>query len=93
VDAIKIDKSFTHAIGTEAVTLGILPQILAMATALNLQVVVEGIESEEQAQYFAGSNPSILAQGWHFGRPVPCDEFQCLLTKDEEGSEIHVGMD
>ena len=53
VDAIKIDKSFTHAIGTEAVTVSILPQILAIAKTLNLQVVAEGIESVEQAQYFA----------------------------------------
>ncbi|MGD0940670.1 MAG: EAL domain-containing protein, partial [Terracidiphilus sp.] len=36
VDAIKIDRAFTKAIGTEAVTVAILPQILAMAGTLNL---------------------------------------------------------
>jgi sensor c-di-GMP phosphodiesterase-like protein len=82
VDAIKIDKSFTHAIGTEAVTQGILPQILAMAQALNLQVIVEGIETQEQADYFAGKAQSILAQGWLFGRPVPAEEFLRLLAGD-----------
>jgi sensor c-di-GMP phosphodiesterase-like protein len=84
VNAIKIDRAFTQAIGTEAVTLGILPQILAMAKMLNLQVVVEGIETEQQAAYFATSNPSLLAQGWLFGRPIPADEFHRLLAEDEK---------
>jgi len=79
--AIKIDKAFTHTIGTEAVTAGILPQILAMAASLDLQVVVEGIETEEQARYFAGWEQPLLGQGWLFGRPVPVEEF---LRKFEE---------
>ncbi|HEY2858121.1 MAG TPA: EAL domain-containing protein [Terracidiphilus sp.] len=88
VDAIKIDKSFTHAIGTEAVTLGILPQILAMARTLNLQVVVEGIETEEQAAYFIQTEEPILGQGWLFGRPVAVDSFQELLSLDEQTAGV-----
>jgi sensor c-di-GMP phosphodiesterase-like protein len=82
VDAIKIDKSFTRAIGTEAVTLAILPQILAMAEALNLEVVVEGIETSLQADYFATYHRPILAQGWFFGHPVFAEEFHRLLAED-----------
>jgi sensor c-di-GMP phosphodiesterase-like protein len=84
VDAIKIDQSFTRAIGTEAVTLSILPQILAMAEALKLQVIVEGVETELQADYFASAAQPVLAQGWFFGRPVPADEFHALLAADEK---------
>jgi len=69
VDAIKIDKSFTQAVGTDSVILAILPQILSMAAALNLDVIVEGVETAEQARYFAASPRAILAQGWRFGRP------------------------
>ena len=83
VDAIKIDRAFTQAIGTEAVTVGILPQILAMAKALNLQVIVEGIETVEQAVYFAGAEMPILGQGWLFGRPVPVEAFHLLLAEAE----------
>jgi len=75
VDAIKIDKSFTQAVGTEAVTQSILPQILAMALTLNLGVIVEGVETEAQASYFAALEQPILAQGWLFGRPVPAARF------------------
>jgi sensor c-di-GMP phosphodiesterase-like protein len=80
IDAIKIDKSFTQAIGTEAVTAVILPQILSMAEALSLEVIVEGIETEKQAQYFANGSQAVLAQGWLFGRPVPAGEFHRLLS-------------
>ena len=90
VDAIKIDRSFTHAIGTEAVTLGILPQILGMARTLNLEVVAEGIETEEQARYFAEYDQPILGQGWLFGRPVPAEQFSRLLAENEEHALVLV---
>jgi sensor c-di-GMP phosphodiesterase-like protein len=68
------------------VTVGILPQILAMATVLKLNVIVEGIETCQQASYFADADSSILAQGWLFGRPVPVEAFQILLTMDQKKS-------
>jgi sensor c-di-GMP phosphodiesterase-like protein len=74
-DLIKIDIAFTRSIGTESVTVSILPQILSMAETLNLQVIVEGIETREQADYFANSGRTLLAQGWLFGRAVPAAEF------------------
>jgi sensor c-di-GMP phosphodiesterase-like protein len=83
IDAIKIDRSFTQAIGTEAVTVAILPQILSMAEALNLRVVVEGVETELQAGYFIAAAQPIFGQGWLFGRPVPAEEFKALLAADE----------
>jgi sensor c-di-GMP phosphodiesterase-like protein len=84
VDAIKIDKSFTQAIGTEAVTQSILPQILAMARTLSLHVIVEGVETEAQAGYFAAMEQPILAQGWLFGRPVTVDRFPGSLTRNDD---------
>jgi sensor c-di-GMP phosphodiesterase-like protein len=83
VDAIKIDRAFTRAIGTEAVTVSILPQILAMAKALEIEVIVEGIETAQQADYFAGCGQHILAQGWFFGRPVPAHGFRRLFAESE----------
>jgi sensor c-di-GMP phosphodiesterase-like protein len=75
VDAIKIDQSFTRSIGTGSVTTAILPQILAMADALHLHVIVEGVETEQQAEYFAAPRQPVQAQGWLFGRPVPAEDF------------------
>lgn len=83
VDAIKIDKAFTKAIGTDAVTVSILPQILTMAETLGLRVVVEGIETKIQADYFAASEQDIHAQGWLFGRPAPARVFLQMLDEEE----------
>jgi sensor c-di-GMP phosphodiesterase-like protein len=83
VDAVKIDKAFTKAIGTDAVTVTILPQILTMAETLGLRVIVEGIETPQQASYFAKANQAIFAQGWLFGRPVPPENFRQMLEDEK----------
>jgi sensor c-di-GMP phosphodiesterase-like protein len=90
VDAIKIDRAFTKTIGTGAAISAILPQILAMADALDLRVIAEGVETEEQARYFAEADEHILAQGWLFGRPVPADKFMLLLADEEKKKETLV---
>jgi sensor c-di-GMP phosphodiesterase-like protein len=87
ISAIKIDKSFTRSVGTQAVTVAILPQILAMAEALKLQVIVEGIETAPQADYFSFLAQPVLAQGWFFGYPVPAERFQHLLAEDEQKTQ------
>ena len=79
VDAIKIDRAFTDAVGTGSLTAVIVPQILAMANTLKVKVVVEGVERAEQSEYFANLNQLILAQGWHFGEAVPARELLSLL--------------
>jgi sensor c-di-GMP phosphodiesterase-like protein len=74
-DTIKIDKAFTGVIGTESVAVAILPQILAMAKSLNLEVIVEGVETDRQADYFAPNPPQVYGQGWLYGRPVSFEKF------------------
>jgi len=92
VDAIKIDKTFTHTIGTKAVTQGILPQILALARTLNLEVIAEGIETAEQAEYFAEVDWPVLGQGWLFCKAVPLVEFEARLQAEEVTEPATVGM-
>jgi sensor c-di-GMP phosphodiesterase-like protein len=84
VDAIKIDRSFTQAVGTDSVVVAILPQILAMAAALDLNVIVEGIETPVHASYFATFDQPIFGQGWLYGRPVSAGNFQKLLVAKEK---------
>jgi sensor c-di-GMP phosphodiesterase-like protein len=91
IDAIKIDRSFTKAIGTGSVIGSILPQILSIADALHLGVIVEGIETEEQASYFACAEGRVLGQGWLYGHPVPVDEFIGILIEDDMRELIPLG--
>ena len=82
-DTIKIDKAFTGVIGTESAGAAILPQILGMAQSLNLEVVVEGVETYRQADYFNPGQQKIYGQGWLYGRPVTVQEFLILLANEQ----------
>jgi sensor c-di-GMP phosphodiesterase-like protein len=84
VDGIKINRSFIATLGTESVTASIIPQILAVARALSLSVVVQGIEREDQANYFARDTAMILGQGWFFGLPVPAQGLAYLCAEKSE---------
>lgn len=88
VDVLKIDKEFSHSIGTQSVKVAIVPQILALAAALKLKVIVEGIETEEQAQYFAESPQQLMAQGWYFGRPMPLESLLTLLHSRQTAGNV-----
>ena len=74
LDALKIDKSFVDAIGTESATTPVTPHIIEMARELGLWVVAEGVETEAQLAYLHSQHVQ-FGQGWLFSRPLPRDEF------------------
>jgi sensor c-di-GMP phosphodiesterase-like protein len=74
---LKIDKSFVEAIGTDSPTSQVVLLIIEMAHALNLEIVAEGVETEEQARFLA-SRGVRFAQGWLFARSMP---LQVLLSR------------
>lgn len=78
-DAIKIDRAFTRTVGTDAVTASVVPQILDIARELDLKVVVEGIETGEQAEYFRQAQGGLMGQGWLYGKPVPAAQLKKML--------------
>ena len=73
VDILKIDRSFVVPLGTDDQAAALLGSMLAMARALGLAAVVEGVETLEQADMLAGIGFDV-AQGYYFGRPVPSAE-------------------
>jgi sensor c-di-GMP phosphodiesterase-like protein len=78
-DVIKIDRIFTKMLGTSLAEYSIVPQILAMADQLNLRVVVEGIETCEQAEYFRARGIHVLAQGFLFSPGVPARQIKDIF--------------
>jgi sensor c-di-GMP phosphodiesterase-like protein len=82
VDAIKIDRSFTQTVGTDSVTESVVPQILEMAKQLELCVVIEGVETREQADYFREAFSGAQAQGWLYSRPVSAAELRRLIREN-----------
>lgn len=54
LDTLKIDKTFVDSLQTEAVTSSVIQPIIDLARALDLEIIAEGIESSEQAQWLTG---------------------------------------
>uniref|UniRef100_E6PXB2 cyclic-guanylate-specific phosphodiesterase n=1 Tax=mine drainage metagenome TaxID=410659 RepID=E6PXB2_9ZZZZ len=92
VDAIKVDRSFTRTAGTEAVTAVILPQILSIAQSLGLEVIVEGVETDNQVQFLRNADRSLRAQGWLFGRPMP-PHLAMDFVREHPGTYLHASLE
>ncbi|YBV98197.1 EAL domain-containing protein [Phyllobacteriaceae bacterium JZ32] len=83
VDVLKMDRAFTRTVGTDAVTVSIVPQIIDMAIKHHLAIVVEGIETEAQANYFRNLPVPVMGQGWYYGKPVSADRLKKLLERQD----------
>jgi len=75
---LKIDRSFVSDIATNVSDQAIIRTIIAMAESLMLEVIAEGVETEEQRQRLLNKG-CIHYQGFLFSKPVPIDEFEALL--------------
>ena len=73
IDTLKIDRAFTQDMMTSADAQAIIDAIIAMAAALKLTVIAEGVETEEQMVLLL-KQKCYLAQGFAFCKPVPAEE-------------------
>jgi EAL domain-containing protein (putative c-di-GMP-specific phosphodiesterase class I) len=76
-DVLKIDMSLLHEIETNPRNKVILEAVIAMANGLGMEVITEGVETEEQMNVLAAMGCHYY-QGYFFSRPVPVDEFEEL---------------
>ncbi len=77
VSAVKIDRSFVSGLGLRADAEAIVRAVIAMASALDLDVVAEGVETEEQRRVLDELEVR-LGQGWLWGRAEAGDRFADL---------------
>jgi len=78
LDQLKIDQSFVRNIGVKSTDAVIVQTTIGMAHNLGMQVIAEGVETEEQ-RAFLEQHGCAYCQGYLFGRPVPVDEFEASL--------------
>lgn len=69
LDKIKIDKSFVRKIPRSAASREIVAGLLALCRTLDLDCVLEGVETETDLNLLRSLNPDII-QGFYFGRPM-----------------------
>lgn len=66
---LKIDKIFIQAIGTGAVTETLNQAIIHLAKCMELNVIAEGVETEEQVHFLLKNNINLM-QGWYFAKAL-----------------------
>ncbi len=80
VDALKIDRSFVRDLQSNPQSVSMVRAIIAMARALGLRVVTEGVETQAQAEVLIALG-SDEVQGYLFGKPESSDAAFARVTK------------
>ncbi len=73
VDEVKIDRSFVDGLVNNEDDRAIVRAIVALAQALDLNLVGEGVENQEQVDVLATCGCTVL-QGYYFAHPMPAQE-------------------
>jgi diguanylate cyclase (GGDEF)-like protein len=92
-DTVKIDRSFLRALNSDPQARALVEAILAMARALELDVVGEGVETQEQLALLSHLQCRWV-QGYLLGRPAPSEDTRDRIrklaeAKAEGGTPLH----
>ena len=76
---LKIDRSFVQQLGVAKSAPDIIRAIVSLASAVDMSITAEGIETEQQLALAVGSGCTEF-QGYLFSRPVPASEIGALIA-------------
>lgn len=91
IDALKIDASFVARAGASEQDNAIVRLILALAGAMDVAAVAEGIEDARQAQLLAELGCP-QGQGYYFARPMPAEDIDVLLDACDAGLPLPIAV-
>ena len=80
LDVLKVDRMFVEELGMRTGGDEIVSAVIKLAHALGLQVVAEGVETEQQFEVLRSLDCD-FAQGFLFSRPVPAAELRALFGR------------
>ncbi|MGY0199986.1 putative bifunctional diguanylate cyclase/phosphodiesterase [Leptothrix sp. BB-3] len=83
VNRLKIDRCFVAAMGRDRTSVAITDAVVALGLSLGLDVVAEGVETEDQLEHLR-LHLCPAAQGWLFGHPQPAGTFAHLLRRENQ---------
>lgn len=88
ITTLKIDQSFVRNVVTDPDDATIVGTIVHMGKSLNMDVVAEGVESEEQLNFLQSVHCTYV-QGLLFGNPMSSENFLELLRAQADGTDTH----
>ncbi|MET1030417.1 bifunctional diguanylate cyclase/phosphodiesterase [Domibacillus tundrae] len=74
ITTLKIDKSFVDRVPLSQKDSAILHAIITLGQSLNLQIVIEGVETAEQVRFLVTTARSLTIQGYYYAKPMTPDE-------------------
>lgn len=78
VDVVKIDQSFVNEMLINSNTSLLVKTIIEMAENLNFEIIAEGIENKQQAEFLL-KNGCKYGQGYYYSLPLPAEQIKALL--------------
>ena len=75
IDVIKIDRCFVIDIGRDDFQAAFVKMVAELASAINVKICVEGVETEEQLEALKKTKIQMI-QGFYFGRPMRLADFE-----------------
>jgi len=91
IQTLKIDRTFVRDIISDPDDAAIVSTVIKMAHSLKMDVIAEGVETKEQADYLLERNCDAV-QGFLFSRALPSKEFSVLLEKQTIPSKVKLGI-
>jgi len=83
ISRLKLDRSFVSEVSEDGTGGGLAAAIIALARGLNLEVVAEGIETHDQANFVRNCGCQEL-QGYLISRALPAAQFERFLEREKE---------
>ena len=83
VDRIKLDLNFLTSSGDQKKSRIIISSIIKMLISLNVNMIAEGVETKEQADFLLSEGCSQM-QGYYFYKPMPVEDFSKLILNNKK---------
>jgi EAL domain-containing protein (putative c-di-GMP-specific phosphodiesterase class I) len=87
LDYIKIDRAFISDVMSNRIDADIVRTIIALAQALEVKVIAEGVETAQQRQFLKEQNCH-YAQGYLLSKPVPAAEIERRFLARADASNL-----
>lgn len=82
-DVLKLDMKFVKNMERDEKSLKLVEIVISIAKFLNVPVVAEGVETESQLGILKSMGCQVI-QGFYFSRPVPAEDFEEFIRREEQ---------
>lgn len=90
ISILKLDCRFLEGFGHDIRNQKIIESVVGLARSLNLPIIIEGVETVEEASYFGQIGVRYI-QGYLYGKPMPVLDYEKLTDKGEAAHDDLIG--